>query len=96
MQQRFFAEKAVAVDIDWDKISSVVQSDEGKRELASLKNTLLELERTVSHVETEVPSPNWEGLKKQLDAKIVENFQKAYGGRWLVGLGGCGGVWGIG
>eukprot|EP00890_Picochlorum_soloecismus_P001549 jgi/Picsp_1/2395/NSC_05856-R1_atp synthase subunit d len=76
---RAFAQKAVASEIDWDGISVTVQSDEGKRELASLRNTLVELERTVvASTGQEGSVPDWAKWKQILDIKIVENFEKAY------------------
>jgi hypothetical protein len=75
---RAFAQKAVASEIDWEGISATVQSDEGKRELASLRNTLVELERTVASAGQESAVPDWAKWKQVLDTKIVENFEKAY------------------
>jgi len=75
---RAFAQKAVSAEIDWEGISASVQSDEGKRELASLRNTLVELERTVASTGQEGSVPDWAKWKQILDAKIVENFEKAY------------------
>jgi len=79
-QHRRFAEKAVATDsVDWDAISKIVQSDQGKRELASLRNTMLELERAVgAATQSGLAEPDWAKYKKQLDADIVGAFEKAY------------------
>ncbi|KAI8107917.1 hypothetical protein M9435_002944 [Picochlorum sp. BPE23] len=79
VQQRWFAEKAVATgSVDWDAISNIVQSDNGKRELASLKNTMMELERAVGSVSQTMAEPDWATYKSQLDASIVDKFEKAY------------------
>lgn len=43
-QSRAFAEKAVAAEIDWDAISGAIHSDEGKRELASLRSTFFDVQ----------------------------------------------------
>jgi len=78
-QSRWFAEKAVATGtVDWDAISNIVQSDNGKRELASLKNTMMELERAVGTASQTVAEPDWATYKSQLDASIVDKFEKAY------------------
>lgn len=42
-QQRSFAEKAVAAEVDWDAIGEMVQTDEGKRELAALRATYVDV-----------------------------------------------------
>ena len=65
------------MNIDWDRISSVVQTDEGKRELANLRNTMVELERAAGSVDKGA-TPDWAKWKQQLDPKIVDGFQKVY------------------
>jgi hypothetical protein len=42
-QQRSFAEKAVATELDWDALSDLVHTDEGKRELNALRSTYLDV-----------------------------------------------------
>jgi hypothetical protein len=47
--RRGYAEKAVAgADLDWEALSSMVHSDEGKRELASLRTTFLDIKQRIS------------------------------------------------
>lgn len=78
-QHRWFAEKAVASDsIDWDGLSKIIQSDQGKRELASLRNTILDLERAVGSVQGGAGGPDWSKYATQLDGSIVEKFEQAY------------------
>ncbi len=63
--------------INWESISSTL-TDQGKRELASLRNSMLELERAVSSDAASSAAPDWTKYKKQLDASIVDKFEKAY------------------
>lgn len=42
-QQRGFAEKAVAAEFDWDSITDLVHSDEGKREVTSLRSAYTDI-----------------------------------------------------
>lgn len=77
-QQRGFAEKAVAAQIDWDAVSSLVHSDEGKRELASLRSTFMDIQQRLQTMSKDAPPPNWAEWSKELDPKIVDGFKKAY------------------
>jgi len=70
---------AASEAINWESIGGIVQSDAGKRELASLRNTMLELERAVGSAASSSTAPDWAKYKKQLDASIVDKFEKAYG-----------------
>ena len=76
--QRSFAEKAVAVEADWDAIGGLVHSDEGKRELASLRSTYLDIQARLSSMAKDTPLPNWAEWSKELDPKIVDGFKKAF------------------
>lgn len=49
-QQRAFAEKAVAVEFDWDAFGSVIHSDEGKRELQTLRSTYLDIKQRLANL----------------------------------------------
>ena len=69
---------AASETVDWEGISKIVQSDQGKRELASLRNSMLELERAVGTAAASSAVPDWAKYKKQLDGSIVEKFEKAY------------------
>ncbi len=44
-QQRYFAEAAVAPKFDWDSLEGSVASEEGKRELASLRSTWIDVQQ---------------------------------------------------
>lgn len=44
-QQRCFAEAAVAPKFDWDSLEGSVASEEGKRELASLRSTWIDVQQ---------------------------------------------------
>lgn len=70
---------AASESINWESIGNIVQSDAGKRELASLRNTMLELERAVGSAAASSTAPDWAKYKKQLDASVVDKFEKAYG-----------------
>ena len=59
-------------------MSRIIQSDQGKRELASLRNTIIELERAVGSAQGGIGEPDWGKYKKQLDRSIVEKFEQAY------------------
>ena len=55
-QQRYFAEAAVAEKFDWDSLEGSVASDEGKRELASLRSTWIDVQQKFDSM-TQVHSP---------------------------------------
>ena len=44
-QQRCFAEAAVAPKFDWESLESSIQSDEGRRDLASLRSTFIDVQQ---------------------------------------------------
>ena len=44
-QQRHFAETAVAPKFDWDSLETSVASEEGKRDLASLRSTWIDVQQ---------------------------------------------------
>lgn len=44
-QQRCFAEAAVAPKVDWDSLENTIASDDGKRDLASLRSTFIDVEQ---------------------------------------------------
>lgn len=44
-QQRCFAETAVAPKFDWDELENTIASDDGKRELASLRSTFIDVQQ---------------------------------------------------
>ncbi len=69
---------AASEAVNWESISSSL-TDQGKRELASLRNSMLELERAVASETASSAAPDWAKYKKHLDASIVDKFEKAYG-----------------
>jgi hypothetical protein len=77
-QTRGFAEKAVAAEVDWDAISNLVHSDEGKRELVSLRTTFLDIQSRLTGMSKATAPPNWAEWSKELDPKIVDGFKKAF------------------
>ena len=78
VQQRSFAEKAVATEVDWDAISGLIHSDEGKRELVSLRTTFLDIQSRLASMSQDTAAPNWADWSKELDPKIVDGFKKAF------------------
>ncbi|KAG7675294.1 hypothetical protein Ndes2526B_g08165 [Nannochloris sp. 'desiccata'] len=78
IQQRAFADKAVATQVDWDAISNLVHSDDGKRELVSLRTTFLDIQSRLSGMSKDTATPNWAEWSKELDPKIVDGFKKAF------------------
>ena len=44
-QTRHFAEAAVAPKFDWDSLENSIASDEGKRDLASLRSTWIDVQQ---------------------------------------------------
>lgn len=77
-QQRAFAEKAVATEVNWDSIASLVHSDEGKRDLASLRTTFLNIQQRMNAMAKDSAAINWAEWKNELDPKIVDGFKQAY------------------
>lgn len=77
-QTRTYAEKSVAVDFDWDEIGKLVHSEEGKRELASLRSTVFDIQSRFEAATKKVPTIDWESWKKQIDPAVVESFKKAF------------------
>ena len=78
VQQRSFAEKAVAAEVDWDAISGLIHSDDGKRELVSLRMTFLDIQSRLASMSKETAAPNWAEWSKELDPKIVNGFKQAF------------------
>eukprot|EP00887_Chlorella_sp_A99_P004728 scaffold4.g4728.t1 len=78
LQQRGFAEKAVAAEFDWDAFGSMIHSDEGKRELQTLRSTYLDIKQRLANL-AKAPAPiNWTTWKQELDPKLVDQFKGAY------------------
>jgi hypothetical protein len=78
VQQRAFADKAVATQVDWDAIGELVHSDDGKRELVSLRTTFLDIQSRLTGMTKDTEAPNWAEWSKELDPKIVDGFKKAF------------------
>jgi hypothetical protein len=83
IQQRAFADKAVATQVDWDAISNLVHSDEGKRELVSLRTTFLDIQSRLSVMSKDTATPNWAEWSKELDPKIVDGFKQAFESKFV-------------
>ena len=63
-QQRGFADKAVATEFNWDAMTDLIHSDEGKRELQTLRLTYLDISqrlRSLAQVRAVRPLPGPRG-----------------------------------
>lgn len=80
LQRAYAAEAAPAtVDFDWDNFSNVVTSDDGKRELATLRNRFLDIQSRIQAA-NKVKKPDWAAFEKDVDPKILGSLRKAYEG----------------
>ncbi|KAL4859752.1 Cytochrome P450 710A2 [Chlorella vulgaris] len=78
-QQRGFAEAAVATQTSvWDELSDLVSSDEGKRELATLRSTYADIAHKLTSMAKDQPEINWQEWQKEIDPKLVQQFKQTY------------------
>eukprot|EP00244_Chara_vulgaris_P011928 TRINITY_DN607_c0_g1_i1.p1 TRINITY_DN607_c0_g1~~TRINITY_DN607_c0_g1_i1.p1 ORF type:complete len:166 (-),score=34.96 TRINITY_DN607_c0_g1_i1:824-1321(-) len=71
----------VARAIDWDFISKVVLSEEGKRELYVLRRTYDDMMKTLETKFAQKPVPiDWNYYAARLNPNIVNLFKKSYEG----------------
>jgi len=76
---RGLAEKAVVPELDWSDISKIVVSEEGKKELASLRKAYEEIMAFIRSDPGPVEPIDWDALSKNSGApSIVEMFKQAY------------------
>lgn len=76
---RGLAEKAVVPELDWSDISKIVVSEEGKKELASLRKAYEEIMTYIRSDPGPVEPIDWDELSKNSDApQIVRMFKEAY------------------
>ena len=78
--ERGFAEKAVVQDLDWDALSKLIHSDEGKRELGALRNTFFDIKQRMESESKQLGPPDWAHWSKEIDPKLVDGFKKAFEG----------------
>ncbi|CAI5475757.1 unnamed protein product [Closterium sp. Yama58-4] len=65
--------------IDWEKLSRVVVSEEGKREMAALKRAHDEVSHTLNTKFNEkVVEIDWALYRSKLNPKIVDMFEQSY------------------
>ena len=67
--------------LDWDALTSLVTSDDGKRELASLRGVLAEgLDKLDARAggAKGVAAPNFDAFKADVDADVLAVLKKAY------------------
>ncbi|PSC76047.1 ATP synthase subunit mitochondrial [Micractinium conductrix] len=75
----YAAEAAVAAKADvWEELGDLVTSDEGKRELASLRTTYADVAGKLKGMAKPQPAINWEQWGKDMDPKLVLQFKSAY------------------
>jgi hypothetical protein len=79
-QARGFAAPAPAAkaDLDWDALDTSIASEGGKRELAQLRTTYLDVQQKLDEMTKEPEPINWAQWKKEVDPQLVDAFQKAY------------------
>ncbi|EFN57368.1 hypothetical protein CHLNCDRAFT_56064 [Chlorella variabilis] len=78
-QQRCFAEGAVAPQTTvWDELSDLVTSDDGKRELATLRSSYVDIAQKLTGMAKTQPAIKWADWSKEIDPKLVQQFKQAY------------------
>lgn len=77
-QQRYFADKAVAVDMDWDSITALIHSDEGKREVTSLRSAYGDIKQRLETLAKDPTPIDWNTWRKDIDPKLVDGFKNAF------------------
>lgn len=79
LQARSYAEAQApaAAHLDWEELTSLVTSDEGKRELGALRGAFADITSRLNALTKPVEPINWEAYKGQLDPVLVSEFEKA-------------------
>lgn len=78
-QQRCFAEGAVATQTTvWDELGGLVSSDEGKRELAALRSTYVDIAGKLASLAKPQDPINWAEWSKDIDPKLVQQFKQTF------------------
>lgn len=77
-QQRSFAEKAVVADFDWDAVAELVHSDEGKREITTLRSTYTDIKTRLETLAKDPEAINWGRWRKDIDPALVDGFKNAF------------------
>ncbi|KAK9788838.1 hypothetical protein WJX73_009644 [Symbiochloris irregularis] len=72
------APDAIADESNWDELSELVQSEEGRRTVATLRSRIMDFASTASKSE-EVKDPDW-AKYQDIDPKILGELRKAYEG----------------
>ncbi|KAJ7548844.1 hypothetical protein O6H91_07G030000 [Diphasiastrum complanatum] len=69
----------VARSIDWEFIAKIIVSDEGKKELGTLRRAFEDVNNTLeTKFNVKPPTINWDFYKEKLGPSIVNIFQKSY------------------
>ncbi|CAK0787319.1 hypothetical protein CVIRNUC_010537 [Coccomyxa viridis] len=81
-QRRCFAEAAVSTQLkepDWDAFQAIVTSDEGKRELATLRSQFAEIKSKLTSHSQAPQEVKW-GQFKDVEPVVLDAFKKAMAG----------------
>eukprot|EP00891_Asterochloris_glomerata_P004410 jgi/Astpho2/4410/Aster-00028 len=78
VQQRCYAETAVAKQLDWDSLEDTLGTDEARREVATLRSTYMDVERRFKEMSKAPEQLNWAGYQDKVDAELLSSFQKAF------------------
>lgn len=82
LQQRSFADAAISTqlqDPDWEAFQAIVTSDEGKRELATLRSQFAEIKGKLTTPPTGPQEVNWDQFK-DVEPLVLDGFKKAMAG----------------
>ncbi|DBA75528.1 TPA: hypothetical protein ACH3X2_009091 [Trebouxia sp. C0005] len=77
-QQRYFAEAAVAPKFDWDSLEGSVASEEGKRELASLRSTWIDVQQKFDSMSQSSDEIDWKSYEKEVDPQVLKLFKDSF------------------
>ncbi|KAA6415271.1 MAG: ATP synthase D mitochondrial [Trebouxia sp. A1-2] len=77
-QQRCFAEAAVAPKFDWDSLEGSVASEEGKRELASLRSTWIDVQQKFDSMSQSSDEIDWKSYAKEVDPQVLKLFKDSF------------------
>lgn len=69
--------KAAVPAQSWDDVSSAVKSEDGKREVASLRNAVSEAANRLKSMSQPVSEPDWAKVEANVDPKLLAAYKKA-------------------
>lgn len=77
-QQRHFAEAAVAPKFDWDALEGTIASEEGKRDLASLRSTWIDVRQKFDSMSQSSGEIDWKSYEKEVDPQVLKMFKDSF------------------